>query len=188
MKIKIFLTFSIFLITLIGIGSICNSIPHLSIAQSNRSIITNGTIPLTVIPKSQINSSLYNYSSSNTQDNQNRIMNSSINIVKSMYQGIASKFNVTLTQAINTAEKTIGKKSHALEAITGIRNGYLIYSIILGNPNMKFYNVAVDPGNGRVLYSNQLSILSGIMMLHGNHGLVNEWENSDNNITTLYHR
>jgi uncharacterized membrane protein YkoI len=174
---------------LIGIGSMSNSIVHLSLAQkSNKSITANGTTPITVIPKSQANSSLYDYSSSNTPNNQNGIMNGSINIIKSMYQGIASKFNVTLNQAINTAEKTIGNKSHALEAITGIRNGYLIYSIILGNPDMKFYNVVVDPGNGKVLYSNQLSILSGIMMLHGNHGLINEWENSDNNIATLDHR
>ena len=71
---------------------------------------------------------------------QNAMVNSSINLVKSMYQGIASKFNVTLNQAINTAQKAIGNKSNALEATTGISNGYITYSIVLGTPDMKFYN------------------------------------------------
>ena len=192
---------------LIGTGSITSPIIHLSLAQksntsiipnstnpitvspkSNTSIIPNSTNPITVSPKTHPYPSIHRYSSTTNMENQTGVMNSSINIIKSMYQGIASKFNVTLTQAINTAEKTIGNKSHALEAITGIRNGYLIYSIILGTPDMKFYNVVMDPGNGKVLYFNQLSILSGIMMLHGNHGLLNEWENSENNIATMGNR
>ncbi len=196
MKTKTFSTFSIIIIMLIGIGSISIPISTYLKSQtfiasrrnSNKPIIANTTNPITVAPNSQLNSSIYSYSSTTNMDNQTGVKNSSINIIKSMYQGIASKFNVTLTQAINTAEKTIGNKSHALEAITGIHNGYLIYSIILGTPDMKFYNVVVDPGNGKVLYFNQLSILSGIMMLHGNHGLLNEWENSDNNIVTTDHR
>ena len=44
-----------------------------------------------------------------------------------MYQGIASKFNVTLDQAINTAQKTIGNKSNAMEASTGISQWMILH-------------------------------------------------------------
>ena len=128
---------------------------------------------------------------------QNVMVNSSINLVKSMYQGIASKFNVTLDQAINTAQKAIGNKSNALEATTGVGNGYITYSIILGTPDMKFYNVIVDPGNGKVLASHQLSMLAGVMMMHpgmnngngmmGMMGMNHGWNGQDNGMMGMNH-
>ena len=105
--------------------------------------------------------------------NQNAMVNGSINVVKSIYQSIASKFNVTLDQAINTAQKAIGNKSYALSASTSIRNGYITYSIFLGTPDMKFYHVIVDPGNGKILSSHQLPLMTGMMSMHSGIGMNN---------------
>ncbi len=100
-----------------------------------------------------------NYQNSNMDKKNVTVNGSSINIMNTMYQAIASKMNVSLPQAINTAEKTIGNKSFAMEATTDVKNGYIEYSIILGTPDMKFYNVVIDPGNGKVLSLHQLSTI-----------------------------
>jgi hypothetical protein len=35
--------------------------------------------------------------------------------------------------------------------------GYFTYRIILGTPGMKFFNIIVDPGNGQILETQELS-------------------------------
>jgi hypothetical protein len=187
MKTKSFMTFSLVAILLSAVGAISLSTSQSIFAQNTNvpvgpSTTTQSTMatkgnqstPLSVNPPTQSTmatkgnqntSTGMNYPSMGT-NKQNTMVNSSINLVKSMYQGVASKFNVTLDQAINTAQKAIGNKSNALEATTGVGNGYITYSIILATPDMKFYNVIVDPGNGKVLSSHQLSMIAGMMMMH----------------------
>ena len=83
-----------------------------------------------------------------------------------MYQALGSKFNVSLTQAITTAEQTIGNGSNAMSANGEEKDGFLVYSIVVGTPDMKFYNVIVDPGNGQVLASDELSMMGWMMTMH----------------------
>jgi hypothetical protein len=93
-------------------------------------------------------------------------INGTINLMDIMYQSIASKFNVSLPQAINTAEKTIRNGSYAMSANGEEKDGFLVYSIIIGTPDMKFYKVIVDPGNGLVLASNEMSMMDWMMTMH----------------------
>jgi uncharacterized iron-regulated membrane protein len=65
--------------------------------------------------------------------------------------------NTTLTQAITTAEQTIGNNSFALAAFGGPHGDYLVYTIILGTPGMEFHKVIVDPGTGQILASQEIS-------------------------------
>jgi hypothetical protein len=44
-----------------------------------------------------------------------------------------------------------------LAAFGGEQGGYLVDTIILGTPGMKFHKVIVDPGNGQVLASQEIS-------------------------------
>lgn len=92
--------------------------------------------------------------------------NGTINIMNTMYQAIESKVNTTLTQAITTAEQAIGNSSYAISATGEEKDGFLVYSVILGSPDMKFFNVLVDPGNGLVLYTKELSTMDWMMMMH----------------------
>ena len=137
MKTKSFMTFSLIAILLSAVGAISLSTSQSIFAQNtnvpaspsttsqspmapkanqNAPLNINTTSQSTMAPKANQNTSTGMSSPSIGTNKQNVMVNSSINLVKSMYQGIASKFNVTLDQAINTAQKAIGNKSNALEA------------------------------------------------------------------------
>ena len=83
-----------------------------------------------------------------------------------MYQAIEAKFNVSLADAITTAEQSVGNDSYAMSANGEEKDGFLIYSIILGSPDMKFTKVMVDPGNGEILQTKNISMMEWMMMMH----------------------
>jgi hypothetical protein len=85
------------------------------------------------------------------------MINGTINLQQTIFEAIGSKINTTLTQAITTAEETIGNNSFALAAFGGPHGDYLVYTIILGTPGMEFHKVIVDPGTGEVLGSQEMS-------------------------------
>jgi uncharacterized membrane protein YkoI len=94
---------------------------------------------------------------------------SSINSMNILSNAIESQVKVSLNNATTTAENSVGNNSHAVAARIGDENGYLVYTIWVLDPNMKFNKVIVDPGNGQVLLSKQMSIEEhkGIMMMMG---------------------
>jgi hypothetical protein len=85
------------------------------------------------------------------------MINGSINLEQTIFEAIGSKVNTTLTQAITTAELSVGNNSFALAAFGGDHEGFLAYTILLGTPDMKFNKVIVDPGTGQVLGSDEVS-------------------------------
>src|SRR5919108_4953940 len=82
---------------------------------------------------------------------------SSINLMNLIGQAIESKVNVSLSDAATTAEASVGNGSHAVSAHIDDKNGYLVYQITVIDPSMNFSKVIVDPGNGQVLLSKQVS-------------------------------
>jgi hypothetical protein len=64
-----------------------------------------------------------------------------------------------------TAETSVGNDSHAVSAELGEKSGFLVYIIMIIDPSMNFSKVVVDPGNGEVLSSKQLS-KEEHMMIH----------------------
>lgn len=95
---------------------------------------------------------------SGLQELQQKIMaNGTINLEQTFFKAIGSKVNTSLTQAMTTAERSIANNSFALAAFGGEYGGYFAYQIILGTPEMKFYNVLVDPGNGKILATQKVS-------------------------------
>jgi hypothetical protein len=85
------------------------------------------------------------------------MINGSINLQQTIFEAIGSKVNTTLTEAITTAEQSVGNNSFALAAFGGPHGPYLTYTIILGTPGMEFHKVIVDPGTGQVLASEGMS-------------------------------
>jgi uncharacterized membrane protein YkoI len=70
---------------------------------------------------------------------------------------ISSKVKTTLSEAVTTAQKTVGSNSSATLAFIRPLNGYLVYDIhVRNNSNNTRYAVIVDPGNGKVLYKQAL--------------------------------
>jgi hypothetical protein len=91
------------------------------------------------------------------QHEQKMIENGTINLEKIVFQAIESKINTSLTQAMATAEKSVGNDSFAVAAFGSEEGGYFAYRIILATPEMKFYYAKVDPGNGQILETQQVS-------------------------------
>jgi hypothetical protein len=96
---------------------------------------------------------------SGLQKHQQKMMmiNGTINLEQTIFEAIGSKVNTSLTQAMTTAEQSVANNSFALAAFGGERSGSLVYTIILGTPGMKLYNVIVDPGNGQILATQEIS-------------------------------
>jgi uncharacterized membrane protein YkoI len=97
----------------------------------------------------------------------NENVTSSINLTNILSNAIESQVKVSLSNATTTAENSVGNNSHAVAARLADENGYLVYTIWVLDPNIKFNKVIVDPGNGQVLLSKQISMEEhkGIMMM-----------------------
>lgn len=113
-------------------------------------------------------SGLSNMTSGAHEDQQDKTINGTINLEQTTIEVIDSKVNISLTQAITTAEQSVGYNSFALAAFGADLGGDLVYMIILGTPGTDFYNVIVDPGNGQIL-SSQKSAQNEIEMMHLKH-------------------
>ena len=91
---------------------------------------------------------------------------SSIDLMNIIGNAIGSNINVSLSNASTAAEGSVGNGSHAVSAELGEKNGYLVYTIMVIDPSMNFSKIVVDPGNGEVLLSKQIS-KEQHMMMHG---------------------
>jgi hypothetical protein len=83
--------------------------------------------------------------------------NGTINLEQTIFKAISSKVNTSLTEAMTTAEKSVANSSFALAGFGGEYGGYFAYQILLGTPEMNFYTVLVDPGNGQILATQKIS-------------------------------
>ena len=92
---------------------------------------------------------------------------SSINLMNIITNALGSQIKVSLSNATTTAENSVGNNSHAVAAHLGDKNGYLVYTIFVLDPNMNFNRVLVDPGNGQVLSSKQMSMEEHLKMHKG---------------------
>ena len=97
-------------------------------------------------------------SSQQQQQNEKRMINNgTINLEQIVFQAIESKINTSLSQAMANAEKSVGNDSFAVAGFGSEEGEYFAYRIILATPGMKFYWVKVDPGNGQILQTQQVS-------------------------------
>jgi hypothetical protein len=97
---------------------------------------------------------------------------SSISMLKTIGNAIASSVKVSLSDASKTAEETVGANSHAVVSILKPVNDFLVYTIIVVDPSFTFHKVIVDPGTGKVILNQSLSMLEnfmiGMMLIHSN--------------------
>lgn len=98
-----------------------------------------------------------NTSSGLQEPQQKMTINGTINLEQTIAEAIRSKVNTSLTQAMTIAEKSVGNNANALAAFGAEHGGYFAYRIILGTPGMEFYNVIVDPANGQILATQEVS-------------------------------
>jgi uncharacterized membrane protein YkoI len=89
---------------------------------------------------------------------------SSVNLMNIIGNAIGSNINVSLSDASTAAETSVGNDSHAVSAELGEKNGFLVYNVMVIDPSMNFSKVVVDPGNGELLLSEQISKEQHMMM------------------------
>jgi uncharacterized membrane protein YkoI len=92
---------------------------------------------------------------------------SSINLMNIISNALGSQIKVSLSNATTIAENSVGNDSHAVAAHVGDVNGYLVYNVFVLDPNMNFNTIIVDPGNGKVLSTKQISMEEHLMMHKG---------------------
>ena len=99
----------------------------------------------------------------------------SIDFMSAITKAIASQMKTSLSDASSAAEKSIGNNSHAVAAHVSDENGYLVYVVAVVDSNGKVHKLIVDPADGKILLSRELSGFEALMMLHqgvrgGGHG------------------
>jgi uncharacterized membrane protein YkoI len=98
----------------------------------------------------------------------------SINLMSIFTKAIGAQVKVSLSEAATTAETDIGNGSHAVAARIGQENGFLVYTIKVIDSNMKVHKLVIDPADGKVLLSRELSPMESMMMKLGmmHHGMM----------------
>ena len=99
----------------------------------------------------------------------------SIDFMSAITKAIASQMKTSLSDASSAAEKSIGNNSHSVAAQVSDENGYLVYVVAVVDSNGKVHKLIVDPADGKILLSRELSGFEALMMLHhgvrgGGHG------------------
>ena len=90
----------------------------------------------------------------------------SIDFMSAITKAIASQIKTSLSDASSAAEKSIGNNSHAVGAQVSDENGYLVYVVAVVDSNGKVHKLIIDPSNGKILLSRELSGFEALMMLH----------------------
>ena len=91
----------------------------------------------------------------------------SISIFQPIINEFKSSINTSLTDAISTAEQSLGNNATTLAAFIHPEREYIVYNVYALDANNNPHKVIVDPGNGNILTSQQMSFMEMMMMLHG---------------------
>ncbi|MFI5424893.1 MAG: PepSY domain-containing protein [Nitrososphaerales archaeon] len=90
----------------------------------------------------------------------------SINLMSTISKAIASEVKVGLSEAVATAEKSVGNASHAMAAHIGGDSGYLVYNVFVVDSNGKMHKIIIDPADRKILLSRELPRFESMMMMH----------------------
>ena len=90
----------------------------------------------------------------------------SINLMSTISKAILSEVKVSLSDTAASAEKSVGNGSHAVAAHIAGDNGYLVYNIAVVGPNGKLHKIIIDPADGKILLSRELSDFESMMIMH----------------------
>jgi hypothetical protein len=110
---------------------------------------------------------------------QNQNWTGSISIFSPILDAFKSKVHTTLNSATTSAINAVGgggggassNASAAVAAFIHPENGFLVYNVFVLDPNNNIHRVIVDPGNGRVLSNQQMSIMDAMSMMHPSMGM-----------------
>ena len=132
-------------------------------------IVVAATILLTATVSSGVlaqgvNSASGNATTTPNQANNNNLPNitGTIPLGSTISQALFPKVKTSLNDAIVIAQKSVGPNNSATLGLLRPLNGYLVYDIhVKNNADNTTHAVIVDPGNGKILYNQQLPSFFG---------------------------
>jgi hypothetical protein len=100
--------------------------------------------------------------------NQNQNWTGSISLFSPILDAFKSKIHTTLNNATTSALTAVGgdANSSAVAAFIHPENGFLVYDVFVLDSSNTIHRVIVDPGNGRVLSNQQMSMMEMMFMMH----------------------
>ena len=96
----------------------------------------------------------------------------SIPIFQTIMNGFKLSITTSLPDAISTAEQSLGNNATTLAAFIHPEKEFLVYLIFAIDSNNIAHKVIVDPGNGNILSSKQISFMEMMKIMHGGSGMM----------------
>ena len=147
------------------------------IVQSNNSVLaqqnsntggssSNKTITMTLTPNKQQQNP---FSMSSPQN-----WTGSISLFSPIIDAFKSKIHTTLNEATTNAIKAVagGSNSSAVAAFIHPEGGFLVYDVYVLDSNNNIHRVIVDPGNGKILSNQRMSVIDMMTMVHNPMGMM----------------
>jgi hypothetical protein len=103
---------------------------------------------------------------------QNQNWTGSISLFSPILDMFKSKVHTTLNSAITNAISAVGgSNSSAVAAFIHPENGFLVYNVLVLDSSNNIHRVIVDPGNGKVLSNQPMSMMEMMFMMHPSMGM-----------------
>jgi hypothetical protein len=131
----------------------------------------NKTISITMTPDTQQQNP---YSIGMRSGLQNQNWTGSISLFSPLLDMFKSKIHTTLNDATTSAINSVrgaGSNASAVAAFIHPENGFLVYDVFVLDSSNNIHRVIVDPGNGKVLSNQQMSIMEMMSMMHPSMGM-----------------
>ena len=99
---------------------------------------------------------------------QNQNWTGSISIFSPILDAFKSKIHTTLNDATTSALNAVGggANTSAVAAFIHPERGFLVYNVFVLDSSNNIHKVIVDPGNGRILSNQQMSLMDIMFMMH----------------------
>src|SRR5918911_4811263 len=143
---------------------------HSALAQQPNSS-NNKTISITMTQQQQQQQNPYYMSMRSGLQNQN--WTGSISLFSPILEMFKSKIHTTLNDAITSAISAVGgtgaggsNASAAVAAFVHPERGFLVYDVYVLDSSNNIHRVIVDPGNGKVLSNQLISLMDVMFMMH----------------------
>jgi hypothetical protein len=104
---------------------------------------------------------------------QNQNWTGSVSLFSPILDAFKSKIHTTLNDATTNAIKAVGggSNSSAVAAFIHPERGFLVYEVFVLDSSNNIHKVTVDPGNGRILSNQQMSLMDMMSMMHPSIGM-----------------
>jgi hypothetical protein len=104
---------------------------------------------------------------------QNQNWTGSISLASPILDMFKSKIHTTLSDATTSALNAVGggSNSSAVAAFIHPENGFLVYNVLVLDSSNNVHRVLVDPGNGKVLSNQPMSMMEMMFMMHPSMGM-----------------